>query len=76
MESPYSRWFERKTSFRWMPEVRADLVYRRNPEGGGFFSTGSIAWAGSHSHDDYDNNISRITGNVLDAFASDGSLPD
>ena len=31
-------------------------------------STGSIGWAGSLAHDGYDNNISRITRNVLERF--------
>ena len=30
----------------------------------------SIAWCGSLSHNDYDNNVSRIMRNVLDRFAS------
>ena len=33
------------------------------------FSAGSIAWLGSLSHNDYDNNVARITGNVLRRFA-------
>ena len=53
------------------PLVRSDLVYFEGPAGGGVFSVGSIAWCGSLSHDNYDNNVSRITKNVLDRFASD-----
>ena len=48
--------------------VRADMVYFETPNGGGVFSTSSIAWAGSLSHNNYDNNVSKITGNVLDRF--------
>ncbi|MBX6321319.1 MAG: N,N-dimethylformamidase [Rhodospirillaceae bacterium] len=48
--------------------VRADLVFYETPAGGAVFSTGSIAWAGSLSHNNYDNNVARITGNVLDRF--------
>ena len=48
--------------------VRADLVFYETPAGGAVFSTGSIAWAGSLSHNEYDNNVARITGNVLDRF--------
>ena len=51
------------------PAVRSDVVYFTTPGGGGVFSTGSIAWCGSLSHNDYDNDISRITGNVLNRFA-------
>lgn len=51
-------------------QVRADIVYFTTASGGAVFSTGSIAWAGSLAHNDYDNEISRITGNVLRRFAS------
>ena len=40
----------------------------RRPAGGAVFSTGSIAWCGSLSHNGYDNNVARITGNVLRRF--------
>jgi N,N-dimethylformamidase len=56
------------------PEVRADLAYCEYPNGGAVFSTGSITWAGSLSHNGYDNNISRITENVVRAFASTAEL--
>lgn len=52
------------------PRVRADLVYFPTPSGGAVFSTGSIAWCGSLSHNGYDNNVSRITRNVLLRFLS------
>ena len=57
------------------PSVRADMVYFTTPDGGGVFSTGSIAWCGSLSHNGYDNDISRITRNVLRRFLSDAPLP-
>ncbi len=50
------------------PLVRADMVFYETPAGGAVFSTSSIAWAGSLSHKNYDNNVSRITGNVLTRF--------
>lgn len=50
------------------PLVRADMVFFETLKGGAVFSTGSIGWAGSLAHDDYDNNISRITRNVLERF--------
>jgi N,N-dimethylformamidase len=49
-------------------QVRADIVYFTTRGGGAVFSTGSIAWAGSLAHKGYDNDISRITGNVLARF--------
>jgi N,N-dimethylformamidase len=50
------------------PRVRADMVYFETPAGGAVFSVGSIAWVGSLSYNQYDNNVSRITGNVLRSF--------
>lgn len=57
------------------PEVRADIVYFKTQNDGAVFSTSSIAWCGSLAHNDYDNNVSQITGNVLDRFNSEESLP-
>ena len=54
------------------PNVRADLTYFEAPGGGAVFATSSIAWSGALSHARYDNNISRITGNVLDRFIMGG----
>ena len=51
------------------PLVRADLVFFETPKGGGVFSVSSIAWMGSLSHNNYDNNVSRITENVLRRFS-------
>lgn len=52
-------------------EVRADLTFFETPSGGAVFSTGSIAWAGSLSHNGYQNNVAKISGNVLNRFVSD-----
>ncbi len=57
------------------PAVRADMVYFANANGGAVFSTGSISWCGSLSHNAYDNNVSRITDNVLRQFARDERPP-
>jgi N,N-dimethylformamidase len=48
--------------------IRAEMVFFETPHGGAVFSTGSIAWAGSLSHNGYDNNVSAITTNVLRRF--------
>jgi N,N-dimethylformamidase len=50
------------------PLVRADMVYFETPEGGAVFSASAITWCGSLSHNNYDNNVSRITENVLRRF--------
>ena len=51
-------------------QVRADMVFYETPNGGGVFSVGSITWCGALAHRGYDNNVSRITANVLRRFAS------
>ncbi|MGI9335564.1 MAG: N,N-dimethylformamidase beta subunit family domain-containing protein, partial [Gammaproteobacteria bacterium] len=48
--------------------VRADMVLFATPNGGAVWSTGSIAWATSLFHNDGENNVSRITENVLRRF--------
>ncbi|MCK5920665.1 MAG: hypothetical protein KAG66_06970 [Methylococcales bacterium] len=50
--------------------VRADMVFFETANGGGVFSVGSITWCVALAHNDYDNNVSRITENVLRRFAS------
>jgi len=50
-------------------------VYFANSNGGAVFSTGSISWCGSLSHSAYDNNVSRVTDNVLRQFAKDERPP-
>ena len=57
-------------------KVRADMVYFEYPKGGAVFSASSIAWCGALSHNQYDNNVSRITDNVLRRFAADGPLSE
>jgi N,N-dimethylformamidase len=60
------------------PRVRADMTFFETPGGGAVFSTGSIAWAGSLSHDGYDNNVARLSENVVRRFLSDApfEMPD
>jgi N,N-dimethylformamidase len=55
--------------------VHADMVFFEYPNGGAVFSTGAIAYAGSLSYNNYTNNVSRITENVLRRFASDVPIP-
>jgi N,N-dimethylformamidase len=51
------------------PAIRADMVFFECPNGGAVFSTGSIAYPGSLPYNGYDNNIARLTTNVLRRFA-------
>ncbi len=48
--------------------IRSDVVFFETPAGGAVFSVGSITFCGSLSHNDYDNNISRMVNNVLTRF--------
>ena len=48
--------------------VRADMTFFETESGGAVFSVGSIAWTGSLAHNNYSNNVSQITGNVLKRF--------
>ena len=52
------------------PNVRADMIYFETPDDGAVFATGSIVWYGGLSHNHYDNNVSRITENVLRRFSA------
>lgn len=54
--------------------VRADMVYFEGPHDGAVFSTGSIAWCGALSHNEYDNTVSKVTANVLTRFLRAGPL--
>jgi N,N-dimethylformamidase len=48
--------------------VRADLTYFETAAGGAVFSTGSKSWCASLSWDGYDNDIARVSENVLRRF--------
>jgi N,N-dimethylformamidase len=48
--------------------IRAEIVYFETTRGGAVFSTGSITFCGSLSHEGYANPISRMLENVLNRF--------
>jgi N,N-dimethylformamidase len=54
---------------RQKASVRADISYYEPGGGGAVFATGSMCWCPALPHNDYDNNVSRITENVLRRFA-------
>jgi N,N-dimethylformamidase len=54
--------------------IRADMVYFTAPKGGAVFSTGSIAFSQSLPYRNFDNNISRLLGNVVNAFSRSTGL--
>jgi N,N-dimethylformamidase len=51
------------------PAVHADMVFYETPGGGAVFSVGSIAYPGALGWNSFDNNIARLTINVLRRFA-------
>jgi N,N-dimethylformamidase len=55
--------------------VRAEIVFFECDNGGAVFSTGSITWASSLAHNDYSNNVARMTGNVLKRFIDPAPFP-
>ena len=55
------------------PDYHADLVLYFNG-GGTVFSVSSMAWAGALGHQDYDNDIARISQNVLRRFLDPAPL--
>ena len=57
------------------PLVKADMTYFEYPNNGAVFSVGSISWTGSLYYNDYDNNVSKITENVLKKFYCSGFQP-
>ena len=48
--------------------MRADLVFFETVAGGAVFSAGSIAYVGALGWRGYDNNIARLTINVIRRF--------
>ncbi|MGF1527942.1 MAG: N,N-dimethylformamidase beta subunit family domain-containing protein [Candidatus Competibacterales bacterium] len=57
------------------PRVRSDIAYHETPNGGACFAFSSIAYCGSLPWNNCDNNISKLTANVLNRFMQDGPLP-
>jgi len=57
------------------PLVRGDVTLVYYPNGGAVFSAASMVWSGSFFHNDYDNDMTRISENVLDRFTSGEALP-
>jgi N,N-dimethylformamidase len=57
------------------PGVRCDMVYFTTPQDGAVFSPSSIAWGQALPCRNFDNPVSAIMANVLDAFLKNGPLP-
>ena len=52
--------------------IRADMTYIEKPQGGAVFSVGSITYCGSLPHNAFDNDVSRLTFNVVNRFGELG----
>lgn len=52
--------------------IRADMTYIEKPAGGAVFSVGSITYCGGLPVNGYDNDVSRLTFNVLNKFGELG----
>jgi N,N-dimethylformamidase len=57
------------------PLVEADMAYTKFLGDGAVFTVGSIAWDSSLLVNNADNNVSRITDNVLRQFVAEAPLP-
>jgi N,N-dimethylformamidase len=55
--------------------IRADMTYFTVPNDGAVFSAGSIAFGRALPVHNFNNNVSRILANVVNAFLRDGVLP-
>ncbi len=53
--------------------IRADMVYVEKPENGAVFSVGSITYCGSLPCNDFDNDVSRLTFNVVNRLGELGA---
>ena len=53
------------------PMVRCDMVYFTTCNGGAVFSPSSIAWGSALPWNGFDNNVSKVMKNVVDAFLRD-----
>lgn len=50
------------------PDIHSDITFFETPNGGAVFSVGSIAYAGSLGWNGFQNNLFRLTTNVLERF--------
>ncbi|WP_344904302.1 N,N-dimethylformamidase beta subunit family domain-containing protein [Actinomadura meridiana] len=57
------------------PMVRGDITLIHYPNGGAVFSAASMVWSGQFFHNNYNNDMTRITENVLNKFTSGAPLP-
>ncbi|RJF76321.1 N,N-dimethylformamidase beta subunit family domain-containing protein [Rhodopseudomonas palustris] len=64
------------TSGSWDHRVGADITYFPSPNGGAVLSCSSIAFGQALPANGFDNNVSRLLANVINAFIKPSPLPD
>lgn len=47
---------------------KAEIVFYETPNGGAVFAVGSMAWRGGLYHNNFNNSVAQVTGNVLRRF--------
>lgn len=52
------------------PNVYSDMLFYETPHNGAVFSAPSMSWTSALSFNNYDNNVARITENVVRSFVS------
>jgi N,N-dimethylformamidase len=57
-------------------DIRSDICFMETGNGGGVFSVGSMNWAGSLYQDKYNNDVARLTRNVLERFLDPSPFDD
>lgn len=57
------------------PWAQCDMVFFETPNGGAMFSTGSIAWISSTLENNFENDVAKITGNVIRRFLDPKPFP-
>ena len=57
------------------PWAQANIVFFETPKGGAVFATGSIAWMGSVMANNFENDVSTITRNIIRRFLDPTPFP-
>ncbi|BFM14814.1 N,N-dimethylformamidase [Maricurvus nonylphenolicus] len=52
----------------YKPLIYAEVAFFETPNGGAMFTVGSMTWCGSLSHNNYENDVSIMTQNVINRF--------
>lgn len=58
------------------PKARSDVTFRALAGGGAVFSAGSMTWIAALDHNEFRNDVARITGNVIRRFLDPAPLTE